>query len=183
MNNNFISEKIFGEQFFSKYYLVVLGVILLTISSKISLPFFQISVTLQTFVLYFISSFMGMLGFYAVLIYLILGTLGLPIFSDGGGIAYIFSPMYGFLYGMLFASLTINYFLKTGYKNLIKIFLSILFGFCMMHFIGICHQSYFIGIQKVLTNSFIFLIYSELFKVILVSVMIYILMMKFSKNY
>tara|TARA_Y100001935_G_C17268970_1_gene490800 strand:- start:916 stop:1464 length:549 start_codon:yes stop_codon:yes gene_type:complete len=182
MISNFISEKIFGKQFFSKYYLVVLGVILLTISSKISLPFFHISITLQTLVVYFISSFMGILGFYAVLIYLLLGTLGLPIFSDGGGFEYIFSPIYGFLYGMLFASLSINYILKTGYKNFNKILLSIFTGFCMMYFTGICHQSYFIGLQKVFTESFLFLIYSELFKVILATVMIYILLMKFNKN-
>ena len=182
MNNYLISEKIFGKQFFSKYYLVVLGVILLTISSKISLPFFPISMTLQTFVVYFISSFMGMLGFYAVLIYLILGTLGLPIFSDGGGFEYIFSPMYGFLYGMLFASLTINYVIKTGYKNFTKIFLSIFIGFLIMYFIGICHQSYFMGIQKVFTSSFLLLIYGELLKVILATVLIYILMLKFNKN-
>tara|TARA_B100000965_G_scaffold332990_1_gene297714 strand:- start:1677 stop:2225 length:549 start_codon:yes stop_codon:yes gene_type:complete len=182
MNNYLISEKIFGKKFFSKYYLVVLGIILLTVSSKISLPFFSISMTLQTLIVYFISSFMGMLGFYAILIYLFLGTLGLPIFSDGGGFDYIFSPMYGFLCGMLFASLTINYVIKTGYKNFTKIFLAIFAGFSIMYFIGICYLSYFMGIQKAFTSSFLLLIYSELLKVILATVLIYILMLKFNKN-
>ena len=158
MKNNFISEKIFGTQFFSKYYLVILGVILLTISSKINIPFFSSSLNLQTFVVYFISSFMGILGFRAILIYLLLGTLGLPIFSDGGGFEYIFSPMFGFLYGMLLASLTIFLLLKNGLKNFTKIFMSIFLGSFTMHFIGICHLSYFIGFQKAFMDNFLSLI-------------------------
>ena len=182
MNNNFISEKIFGTQFFSKYYLVILGIILLTISSKVYIPFFPTSMTLQTFVVYFISSFMGILGFRAVLIYLLLGTLGLPIFSDGGGYEYIFSPMFGFLYGMLLASITIFFFLKNGLKNFTKIFMSISSGFFTMHFIGICHLAYFIGLQKAFMNNFLPLIYGELFKVLLATLMIYLLMLKFKSD-
>ena len=90
--------------------------------------------------------------------------------------------MYGFLYGMLFASLTINYVIKSGYKNFTKILLAIFAGFLMMYFIGICHLSYFIGIQKVFISSFLLLIYGELLKVILATILIYILMLKFNKN-
>tara|TARA_Y100000022_G_scaffold128602_1_gene111424 strand:- start:215 stop:637 length:423 start_codon:yes stop_codon:yes gene_type:complete len=138
--------------------------------------------TLQTFVVYFISSFMGILGFRAVLIYLLLGTLGLPIFSDGGGYEYIFSPMFGFLYGMLLASITIFFFLKTGLKNLTKIFISIFLGFLTMYFIGICHLSFFIGFQKAFMNNFLPLIYGEFFKILLASITIYFVILKFKKN-
>ena len=182
MKNYFLSDKIFGEQFFSKYYLVIFGVILLTITSKISIPFFPTSMTLQTLTLYFISSFMGMLGFYAVLIYLLLGTLGLPVFPDGGGFEQILSPMAGFLYGMLLASFTIYYFQKKVLKNFIKIFLSIFLGSFILYIIGICHLSFFIGIEKAFINFFLTSIYGELFKIILSTVMIYILMQKFSKH-
>ena len=95
-----ISENIFGTHFFSKYYLTILGVILLTVSSKISIPFYPVPMTLQTLVVYFIAASMGMVGFYSTFIYVVLGTLGLPIFANGGGIGYIFSPTFGFLYGL-----------------------------------------------------------------------------------
>jgi len=182
MKNNFISEKIFGKQFFSKYYLVILGVILLTISSKISIPFFPIPMTLQTLVVYFISSFMGILGFRAIFVYLLFVILGLPIFSEGGGFEFVFSPKFGFLYGMLFASLTIFYILKNGLNNFIKIFMSIFLGFCSMYLIGVCHLSYFIGFQKAFMDNFLPLIYGEFFKVLLASVMIYFLMLKLKNN-
>ena len=79
-----ISENIFGTHFFSKYYLTILGVILLTVSSKISIPFYPVPMTLQTLVVYFIAASMGMVGFYSTISYVALGLMGLPIFAAGG---------------------------------------------------------------------------------------------------
>ena len=102
-----ITENLFGTHFFSKYYLTILGVILLTISSKISIPFYPVPMTLQTLVVFFIAASMGMIGFYSTFIYVILGVLGLPLFANGGGIGYIFSPTFGFLYGMVISAFMI----------------------------------------------------------------------------
>ena len=51
-----------------------------------------------------------------------------------------------------------------------------------MHFIGICHLSFFIGFQKAFMNNFLPLIYGELFKVLLATLMIYLLMLKFKSD-
>ena len=90
MMSRTITENLFGAHFFSKYYLTILGVILLTVSSKISIPFYPVPMTLQTLVVFFIAASMGMIGFYSTLIYVVLGVLGLPLFANGGGIGYIF---------------------------------------------------------------------------------------------
>lgn len=34
---------------------------------------------------------------YSVLIYIIIGLIGIPIFARGGGIGYIFQPTFGYL--------------------------------------------------------------------------------------
>ena len=39
------------------------------------------------------------LAFLTVLAYIILGLAGVPVFSQGGGIAYVFKPSFGFLLG------------------------------------------------------------------------------------
>jgi biotin transport system substrate-specific component len=44
-------------------------------------------------------------GFFAPLIYLILGLIGLPIFSAGGGITYFLYPTFGYLLGFTFAGM------------------------------------------------------------------------------
>lgn len=41
----------------------------------------------------------GKLGFCAVGAYVALGLLGLPIFAQGGGIAYVFQPSFGYIIG------------------------------------------------------------------------------------
>ena len=96
----------------SKIAFFLLGIILLSVSSKVSIPFYPVPMTFQTFVVYFIAASMGMIGFYSTLSYVILGLMGLPIFAAGGGIAYVMSPTFGFLYGMVLASLAIAYFSK-----------------------------------------------------------------------
>ena len=93
----------------SKLGFFLLGIILLSISSKISIPFYPVPMTLQTFVVYFIAASMGMVGFYSTLSYVILGLIGLPIFAAGGGFGYMMSPTFGFLYGMVLASFAVSY--------------------------------------------------------------------------
>ena len=63
----------------SKIAFYLLGIILLSVSSKISIPFFPVPMTLQTFVVYFIAASMGMVGFYSTISYVALGLMGLPI--------------------------------------------------------------------------------------------------------
>ena len=110
----------------SKLGFFLLGIILLSVSSKISIPFYPVPMTLQTFVVYFIAASMGMVGFYSTLSYVILGLIGLPIFAAGGGFGYMMSPTFGFLYGMVLASFVIAYFSKNLFnKNLLKVTFSI----------------------------------------------------------
>ena len=102
----------YAQSNLSKIGFSLLGIILLSVSSKISIPFYPVPMTLQTFVVYFIAASMGMVGFYATVSYVILGLIGLPIFAAGGGFGYVMSPTFGFLYGMILASFVIAYFSK-----------------------------------------------------------------------
>ena len=52
------------------------------------------------------------LSFISVLLYLVLGLLGIPVFSQGGGIGYIFNMSFGYLLGFLIAPLVSGFFSK-----------------------------------------------------------------------
>ena len=144
-----ITENLFGTHFFSKYYLTILGVILLTVSSKISIPFYPVPMTLQTLVVFFIAASMGMIGFYSTLLYVVLGVLGLPLFANGGGIGYIFSPTFGFLYGMVISAFMIAYILKSEVNTgLIKLSATIFAGAFVIFLCGISHLSFFVGLEQ-----------------------------------
>lgn len=45
-------------------------------------------------------------GAIAVLVYILLGLLGIPIFTSGGGLGYIFQPTFGYLIGFLVGAFT-----------------------------------------------------------------------------
>ena len=55
-NNNIISDRVFGNSFISKLSFTLLGVIILTASAKITIPFYPVPMTLQTFVIYFMAA-------------------------------------------------------------------------------------------------------------------------------
>lgn len=73
---------------------------LMCICAFISLPLGHISMSLQLFGIYFALYYLGPLyGTLSVVVYLLLGVVGLPVFSSfGGGIA---GPSGGFLFGFL----------------------------------------------------------------------------------
>ena len=169
-----ITENLFGTHFFSKYYLTILGVILLTVSSKISIPFYPVPMTLQTLVVFFIAASMGMIGFYSTLIYVVLGVLGLPLFANGGGIGYIFSPTFGFLYGMVISAFIIAYILKSEVKTgLIKLSATILAGALVIFLCGVSHLSFFVGLEQAIYLGLLPFLYSEFLKIVLAIAIIF----------
>ena len=58
----------------------------------------------------------GKTGFISVLIYVIIGLIGVPVFSQGGGLGYIFNPTFGYIIGFLIMPV-----LSAFLKNIIKV--------------------------------------------------------------
>ena len=117
---------------------------------------------------------MGMVGFYSTFIYVVLGTLGLPIFANGGGIGYILSPTFGFLYGMVVAAFFISFiFNKEVGTNLIKLSLIIFIGALIIFLCGLCHLSFFIGFEQAVTVGLMPFLYSEFLKILLAIAIIF----------
>jgi len=178
-NNNIISDRVFGNSFISKLSFTLLGVILLTASAKITIPFYPVPITLQTFVIYFMAASAGMIGFSSAFLYVILGLAGLPLFAAGGGIGYIASPTFGFLYGMVLASLFISYAAKHFFKDsFFKILASVLIGALIIFACGVLHLSIFTGISKAITLGFMPFIFSETLKIALAVFVTYALLKK-----
>ena len=71
-------------QKYIKYFLIVfVGTILLTISAKIKIPFYPVPMTMQTFVVLLVGMTFGYkIGLSIVLLYLLEGIIGLPVFSN-----------------------------------------------------------------------------------------------------
>lgn len=80
--------------------LIALFTSLITVGAFIKVPIPVVPFTLQ----YLFTMLAGLLlgakrGSLSVLCYVLLGLLGLPIFAQGGGIAYVLNPTFGYLIG------------------------------------------------------------------------------------
>ena len=149
--------------------LALFGTLLLAISSKVQVPFWPVPMTMQTFVIFLIGMTYGVrLSFVTVALYLFEGAVGLPVFASGAGIAYLTGPTAGYLYGMLFASVTISYLANLGFsKTYFKALLSLLAGAIIIFVFGIFYLGSIIGYQKALVAGLLPFIPSEIFKIAL----------------
>lgn len=89
--------------------IMALCLAIIIICSKISFNIGVIPITLQTFSVFICSLILGFKKSAIVfLTYIVLGLIGLPVFSSGGGFHYVFSPSFGFIVGFFFASMVVG---------------------------------------------------------------------------
>ena len=96
-------EKGMKNAFVYEMCLVAIGSALMAALSPISIPLEPVSITLATLVLYLLGAILPLkLAAFPILIYLLLGFVGLPVFSKfQGGAQVILGPTGGFLMGYL----------------------------------------------------------------------------------
>ncbi len=131
-----------------------LFIALLSIGSMIYLPIGPIPYTLQTFFVFLAGILLGKKwGTIAIAVWILLGLIGIPVFSQGrAGVMILLSPTGGFLIGFLAASFTMGWYLekkKNVFSNaLASIFIGLfwiyLFGGVgfYLHSIWVIHNPY-----------------------------------------
>ena len=98
--------------------LIPLFTALTAVGAFIKIPLPHVPFTLQTLMVMFAGLFLGSRGgALSQLLYLLLGLVGLPIFAQGGGPAYILQPSFGFLLGFIPGAYVIGKILE-GQQNL-----------------------------------------------------------------
>lgn len=112
---------------------------LTSILSQISipLPFTSVPLTMQIFAVALAGMVLGSKkGFISIVIYLLIGAIGLPVFAQfSGGLGIILGPTGGFLIGCPFMALVIGYTTERT-KSMIYIFISMVFGLFIVYTTG-----------------------------------------------
>ena len=81
---------------------VVIGTLVLAAAAHVRIPFIPVPATLQSLAVALIAAAFGArLGVATVALYIAEGLSGLPVFTNGGGSAYVLSPTFGFIVGWL----------------------------------------------------------------------------------
>ena len=155
--------------------ITLVGTIILTISSKIKIPFYPVPMTMQTFVVLALGMSFGFkIGTATVALYLLEGIFGLPVFSNspekGIGFAYFIGPTMGYLIGFLFATFLSGYLnLNT---NIFLVFLKLILSVSIIYILGMFWLGSLIGWEKPIfeLGAKPFLL-AELFKILLLTLL------------
>ena len=153
-------------------FIVLMGTVLLAVSSKIKIPFYPVPMTMQTLVVLFLGIVLGWkLGLATISLYLFEGIIGIPVFSGspekGVGIVYFTGPTMGYLIGFLFTVYFAG-FLNFSTNLFIK-FSQLLFSVSFIYILGFLWLGTLIGWEKPLFQLGVqpFLL-AELFKILIV---------------
>ena len=86
----------------------------------LNIPISPVPISLGTLAIYFVISVAGMkLGTVSVVIYILLGLVGVPIFTNfTGGPAKLFGPTGGYIIGYIFLALICGFFVDKFGKNI-----------------------------------------------------------------
>jgi biotin transport system substrate-specific component len=131
--------------------LVALGVAALTVAAKIRVPFWPVPITMQTFVVLGLGAAYGLrLGVATVLGYLLLGALGLGVFTgDGAGLAYMAGSTGGYLAGFVLATAFLGWAARRGWdRSMPMMALAMLGGSALIYLPGVLWLGFLFGFDQ-----------------------------------
>lgn len=111
---------------------------LTAIGTFIRIPIAYVPFTLQIVSVYLSGALLGARnGMYSQLLYITMGLLGLPIFTEGGGIYYIFKPTFGYLLGYIVGAFLVGYIIVRMSKvSFWKVLMANLASLLVVYLIG-----------------------------------------------
>ena len=152
------------------------GSALIALCAQVSVPFYPVPVTMQTFAVILIGLTYGWrLGGITVALYLIEGSIGLPVFAGGkGGMIVMMGPTAGYLYGFFLAAVACGWFTERGFdRSYLKLIVPLLAGNVLRYTSGLIWLGNFIGWDKpVLELGLYPFIPGDLMKIALVAVLL-----------
>ena len=175
----------------TKILISFLFTILIALSSKISVPFYPVPMTMQTFVVLLCGVILGpRFGFITLSLYLFEGVIGLPVFQGtpekGLGIMYLMGPTGGYLIGFIISafiagllfskeiSFNMKFFVKYNKnENFISVFIKLLIALIPVYLFGLIWLGTVLGWDKPILNFGLYpFMLGEFFKITLLSFII-----------
>jgi biotin transport system substrate-specific component len=131
--------------------LTLLGSLALAASAKLQVPFYPVPMTMQSLVVLLLGMAFGWrLGAATVLLYLLEGAFGLPVFAGtpekGIGIAYMMGPTGGYLIGFVAAAALTGWLAERGWdRSLWRSAVALSLGHAVLFLTGLAWLAVYIG--------------------------------------
>ena len=130
------------KRFLTTYDLILsaLFIALITVGAFIKIPIGPVPISLQfMFVLLAGQILKPRSALLTLIIYLVMGLLGLPVFSGGGGFSYVLTPTFGYIVGFVFAAITVSFISHSVKKTFSKLLLANFAGFLVVYIFGLSY--------------------------------------------
>ncbi len=158
--------------------LAMIGSAVLALSARIAVPFVPVPLTLQTLALMLLASTLGArLATATVLLYLVEGAVGLPVFAGtpehGIGLAYMMGPTAGYLLGYLVAAALIGWFAERGAdRSFWRLLAAMAAGEVVIFGLGFAWLSHFVGLESALLHGVVPFIAGDVVKMVLAALLV-----------
>ncbi|MDR0756197.1 MAG: biotin transporter BioY [Puniceicoccales bacterium] len=151
----------------------LLGSAVLFLSAQVTVPLIPVPLTLQTMAVLFIASLGAEQGTLAVLLYLLEGMFGLPVFAGlSFGIHEILGPTGGYLLGFIPAVYLSGTLLQKSHaKGFMAVFFAGLVGISIVLICGYLRLACFVGFSKAYILGIAPFFLTELLKLLVFSLL------------
>jgi biotin transport system substrate-specific component len=151
--------------------------LVLAASARISVPFWPVPMTLQTLAVLTIGGLAGpRLAGTALLLYVIEGACGLPVFAGtperGIGFVYLAGPTGGYLAGMLLAAPLVGWLLGRSRGGLLATAGAVLAGPAVIYVCGVAWLAGIVGAERALVLGVLPFVAGEAMKIALATALI-----------
>lgn len=118
---------------------IALFAALTAVGAFIRIPLPIVPFTLQTFFVSLAGILLGAKkGMLSQLLYVCIGLLGVPVFTKGGGIGYVFQPTFGYLIGFIVSAYVIGLCVEHMKKiNTVKVYIVAIAGLIIVYLAGV----------------------------------------------
>ncbi|HDN79156.1 MAG TPA: biotin transporter BioY [Chloroflexi bacterium] len=152
--------------------LVTGGSIFVALAARIAipLPFSPVPITGQTLAVLLVGALLGSKrGALSLLLYLLEGALGLPVFAGGtGGLVRLLGPTGGYLIGFVAAAFVTGWLAEHQWdRRFWSNFVAMLIGNLLIYLFGLSWLAHYVGLGKVLALGFYPFIPGDLIKLII----------------
>lgn len=142
-----VSEKTIA--FFHSLVKIILGSFFLACCAKLTIPIKPVPMTLQTLGVFILGILLdGRHAAAATLLYLIQGSIGLPVLSQGVSPLWIFGPTAGYLLAMPIAAYMIGIITRKGKQSSLKVVIAIFCAQLVIYSFGALFLSRFVSFEK-----------------------------------
>ncbi len=145
-----LADRLFSRGIVMDGVLVAAGAAVTAIAAQVVVPIWPVPITGQTLAVLLVGSSLGALrGALAMVLYAVLGVVGLPVFSDASsGIGVVLGPSGGYIIGFIFSAAFTGWIAQRSWdRRILRAILAFLGGTVLTFAVGLPWLSFALGLN------------------------------------